>query len=78
MDLIAVITYISLLAVVVVLTTIDSNASTSCNDHNIFNGPNSCNSCIGCNGHHSMNGFDSCNYIHFSIGSSSCIDFNWL
>ena len=60
MDLIAVMTYISLLAVVVVLTTIGSNANSSCN------GPNVCN---GCNGHTNSdghNGWDGYNcYVTF-------------
>ena len=81
MDLIAVMTYISLLAVVVVFTIIDSNACTSCNGPyacngcNSCNGHTSCNNCIGCNGQ-GLNGSNSCNDIHFSIGSSSCIDYN--
>ena len=60
MDLVSVMTYISLSAVLVVLTTIGSNASTSCN------GPNVCN---GCNGHTNSdghNGWDGYNcYITF-------------
>ena len=47
-----------------------------CNCHNSCNGHKSCNNCIGCNGYDSLNGSNSCNDIHFSIGSSSCIDYN--
>ena len=49
-----------------------------CNRHNSCNGHNSCNKYIGCNGHNSLNGFYSCNDIYLFIGSSSCIDYNWL
>ena len=47
---IAVMTYISLLAEVAVVT-IDSNASTSCNDRN---------GCNGCNGHTNCDGHNGC------------------
>ena len=60
MNFIAIMIYISLLAVVVVLTTIDSNVSPRCN------GPYVCN---GCNGHTKFeghNGSDGYNcYITF-------------
>ena len=52
MKLIAVMTYISLLAVAVVLTTIDSNASTSCNGPNANGYTYYCeyhNGCVGYN-----------------------------
>ena len=35
-------------------------------------------SAFGCNGHSCLNALNSCNEIHFSIGSSSCIDYNWI
>ena len=35
-------------------------------------------SAFGCNGHSCLNALNSCNEIHFSIGSSSCIDYNWF
>ena len=35
-------------------------------------------SAFGCNGHSCLNALNSCNEIHFSIGSSSCFDYNWL
>ena len=47
-----------------------------CNCYNSCNGHNSCNN-IGCNGHTILNGFNTFNYIHFSIGSRSSIDYNW-
>ena len=55
MDLVAVMTYISLLAVVVVLTTFGSNASTSCNGRN------------GCNGHTNDDGHNGCDGYNCSI-----------
>ena len=55
MDLKAVMMYISLLAVVV-LTTIGSNASTSCNGPNVCNGRNGCNGHINCDGHNGCDG----------------------
>ena len=35
-------------------------------------------SAFGCNGHSCLNALNSCNEIHFSIGSSSCFDYNWI
>ena len=63
MDLIAVLTYTSLLAVVVVLTTIDSNASTSCNGPNVCNGHNGRNGHTNCDDHNGCDGYNC--YITF-------------
>ena len=63
MDLIAVMTCIFLLAEVVVLTTIDSNASTSCNGPNVCNGRNGCNGHTNCDGRNGWDGYNC--YITF-------------
>ena len=62
MDLIAAMTFISLLAVVVVLTTIGSNVSTM-----YCNGPNACNGLYGCNGHTNCDGHNGCDGYNFYI-----------
>ena len=58
MDLIAVMTYISLLAVVVVFTTIDSNASTTCNGPYVYNSHNGCNGQTNCDDHNDYDGYN--------------------
>ena len=63
MDLITIITYVSLLSVVVVLTAIRSKASTS------YNGPNVCDGQNGCNDHTNYDDHNGCDgyncYISF-------------
>ena len=54
-------TFISLLAVVVVLPTIGSNVRTGCN------GPNVCNGLNGCNGHTNCDGRNGCDGYNCSI-----------
>ena len=63
MDLIAVMTYISLLAVAVILMTIGSNASASCNGPNVCNGRNGCNGHTNSDGHNGWDGYNC--YITF-------------
>ena len=63
MHLIAVMTYISLLAVVVVFTTIDSNASTTCNGPNVYTSHNGCNGQTNCDDHNGCGSYNC--YITF-------------
>ena len=56
-------TYVSLLAVVLVLRTIGSNASTSCNGPNVCNGRNGCNGHTNSDGHNGWDGYNC--YITF-------------
>ena len=56
MILIAVMGYISLFAVEVILTSIGSDASTSCNGFNRCNGRNDCNGHTNCEGHNGCDG----------------------
>ena len=55
MDLIVIMTYISLLAVGVVKPKIASNTSTSCNGPDVCNSPNGCNDRTNCDGHNGYN-----------------------
>ena len=55
--------YISLLAVVVGITAIDSNASTGCNGPNVCKGHNGCNGHTNCDGHNDCDGYNC--YITF-------------
>ena len=66
MDLIAVMTYISLLAQVVVLTTIDSNVRTSCNGPYVYNDHNGCNGHTNCDDHNGCDGYN-CYITFFDI-----------
>ena len=61
MDLIAIMTHISLQAVVVVFIIISSNASTSCN------GPVVCNGRNGCSGHSNFDGHNGCDGYNYYI-----------
>ena len=63
MDFIAVRTFIYLLPVVVVLTTIGSNVGPDCNDPNAWNGHNGCNGHNNCDGHNGCDGYNC--YISF-------------